>query len=190
MRHSRINFVLLSVVTLLVAACAQKSPQEKVAALRAKYSATVNQSGFAAKARMPEPVSEEIGTDEAGTEDTGAEGAGAEDAAELSEGEVLEPPDLGPLRYDILLDIVVATTSREILPELTVDVVHLSSAKQEKQRWQVTLDTSKVLRGPGAQITHALENVEYVEGDVFFTEVRNPVPQAEVAKYPELANAH
>ena len=102
----------------------------------------------------------------------------------------LEPPDLGPLHYDILLDILVSTRSRETLPQLTVDVVHLDSARNEKNRWQVTLDTSGIHQGPGAQITHKLEDVDYVEGDVFTTEVRHPVPPEEVANYPELANAH
>jgi len=188
MQPSRIAVVLLSLTALFVVACEQKSPQEKVADLRAKYSATVNESGFAARAIVPEPtmaLSSEEGTSDDGTSEDGA----SPDGEMMDDDSALDPPDLGPVRYDILLDIVVATSSREQLPELTVDMVHLDSGKREKQRWQVTLDTSGVLQGPGAQITHELEEVDYVEGDFFFTEVRHPVPADEISKYPELANS-
>lgn len=188
-------------VTFFAVACGPPpTPEERVADIRSKYTVEVNQSGFSATPHEPEPdpMAEGEATEEADeaageTEGASDEGTGGDEAAaagEAGEGEgEMEPPDLGPQTYDILLDLIVATTSRETLDQLTVDVVHLDSSETEKNRWQVTLDTSGIHRGPGAQITHELTDIEYVDGDIFFAEVRHPVPAAEVSKYPELANA-
>jgi hypothetical protein len=189
MRRSQQILAFLGGFVLLLAACAQKSPEEKVAELRSKYTAEVNQSGFVATPRepVPEPVAEGLAGEAAGEavgEDSEAvPPAVSTDAAEGEEA--LAPPDLAPLRYDILLDILVATRAREGLPQLTVDVVHLDPQKNEKERWPVTLDTSKIHQGPGVQITQKLEDVEYSEGDFFFTEVRAGIKPEEYDRYPE-----
>lgn len=99
----------------------------------------------------------------------------------------LNDPTGGPVRHDILLDLVVSTTAREVLPRLTVDLVQLDAAKTEKHRYQVQIDTSKVAPGASAQITQELADVAYTEGDVFYSEVRNPVPADDRARYPEFS---
>lgn len=197
MRGIRIAPALVGIALLFVLtiACQTKSPEEQISEIRGTYSATVNQGGFVAKARLPEPVMPEP-MDADGMQDGDADsmadpasGDSEMDESALDEPMMDEPVMDEPVRYDILLDILVATGGRKTLPQLTIDVVHLNGQEVEKQRWPVTLDTSKILQGPGAQIVHTLEDVGYEAGDIFYTEVRHPIPAEERGSYPEFSLA-
>lgn len=194
-RKSILSFALV-LVALTLFACEQKSPEEKVAELRSRYTVEVNQSGFVATPRYPEPEltdEEMVGEEgEAGDESATGEAAGGDadtDADAVDDEMSMAEPEPEPEGYDILLDLIVATSSRTTLPQLTIDIVHLDPSKNEKNRWPVTLDTSSIVRGPGVQVTQKLENINYEEGDIFFAEVRSDVPPAQRGDYPEFSTA-
>ncbi len=176
----------LALAALSLFACTQKSPEERIADIRSQYAVEVNQSGFVATPRLP-PVPDSVegmdgeaageGEDPVTDEESMEEEMAAAMAAELQE----------PEGYDILLDLILSTSSRELLPQVTVDIVHLDPSEQEKARWPVTMDTSGLLRGPGIQVTQKLENVDYEEGDIFYAEIRANVPAADRGSYPEFS---
>jgi hypothetical protein len=176
----RISYLVLSMtlVLLVAGACGPpQSPEERVAELRSRYDAMLN--GFVVnQAPVEEAMAEEMPME-----------MEAEEAAEpaMEEGEMMAEPM--PLLQEVLLDILVSTTSRETLPGLTVDITQVDAEKNVKQTWRVYLDTSAVHRGPGTQITHRLEGVEYQEGDGFNVEVRHPVPPEERGEYQEFQAA-
>ena len=190
MRGIQVAPAVLCVALLFVStlACQTKTPEEQIADLRASYTATVNQGGFVAKARFAEPVIEELVEGEEG-DDGEAMAEPAVDESLVDESGMNEPIVDEPVSYDITLDILVSTDSRQMLPSLTVDIVHLNGDEVEKQRWPVNLDTSRIVQGPGAQIVHTLEEVAYEAGDIFYTEVRHPIPAEERGNYPEFATA-
>lgn len=175
----RINYLVLSMtlVLLVAGACGPpKSPEEKVAEMRAKYDAMLN--GFVVEqAPVEEPMAAEM-SEEMATE--------AAEPAMADEGEAMAEAEPVPLLQDVILDILVSTTSRETLSGLTVDITQVDGNQDVKQTWRVYLDTSAVHRGPGTQITHRLEGVDYQEGDGFNVEVRHPVPPEERGDYQEL----
>ena len=172
----------LSLLALSIFACAQKSPEERIAEIRSRYAVEVNQSGFVATPRVPE-----VSAMEEGTDGGAADGGDAPASGEGSEGEEKAAALQEPEGYDILVDLILSTSSRDTIPQLTVDIVHLDSSETEKARWPVTMDTSTLVRGPGVQMTQKLEEVDYVEGDIFYAEIRSDVPAAERGAYPEFA---
>ena len=185
---SRLKFRFLApvlIIAVVLAAlwtvgCQQLSPEERVAQMRSRYEATVNTGGFVVRPHEPEIA---VLDDEEGETSEEGEAVGEEP------GEETEPAPAEPTGYDVTLDILVSNRNNETLPQLTIDIVHADSAESEKGRYQATIDASRITKGGGFQVAHTLENIQYVEGDVFYTEVRHPVPESEKSKYPELANA-
>lgn len=180
----RISYLALSMILVLLVAGAcgpPQSPEERVAELRSQYDAVLN--GFVVNQQpVEEAMAEEMPMEMEGEE--AAEPAMAEEGEEMmAEAEPM------PLLQEVLLDILVSTTSRDTLPGLTVDITQVDADENVKQTWRVYLDTSTVHRGPGTQITHRLEGVEYQEGDGFNVEVRHPVPPAERGEYQEFQAA-
>ncbi len=190
--HRRTSIALASIaLTLLLAAACGKplSPEEKVAKERADYTATLN--GFVVHA-VPTDDAMAGAQDEAMTDETGQPMADQAEDQEMA-GEAMDDTAAGeggeampaPTRQDVLLDILVSTTSHELLPHLTVDVEQVDADKNAKGHWLAYLDTSGVNRGPGTQISYTLENVDYADGDGFTVEVRHPVPPEERGQYQE-----
>jgi hypothetical protein len=167
-------------LAVLAVGCAKKSPEEQVAELRAGYEAELN--GFIVKS---EPVAAPEPMTEGGAEEAAPEAAGA--AAEGEGG--LETPDVEelPVTSDVVLDIVVRTKNDEQLPGITLDVSQASAQGAEKNHWRIWVETSSLRKGPGTQISHVLEDVDYEQGDGFFVEVRQPVPPAERGEYKEFS---
>jgi len=170
-----------TVITLLAsfaAGCAQPTPEERVAAMRARYSAELQ--GFVIRT---EPlVDETVAGDEEGTEGTESSAAeagedGSEEAAPV------------PVQQNLLLDIVVRNENKERLPGLTLDVSQQGADGAEKAHWQIWVDTAKIGRGPGTAVNHLIDDVDYTEGDGFNVQVRTPVPAAERADYREFSAA-
>jgi hypothetical protein len=163
---------------VLLAACGQKSPEERVAAIRSQYSARLN--GFILE---EEPVVTEVPELEA------VEIAETDDSEEpevvgLEEEMVAEPEVIQKVRLDILIQ----HRSDERLPGVTVDISMVDSQQNEKGHWRVWFDTSNVAKATVTQFTHILEDVGYEEGDGFFVEVRNPIPPDERSEYREFSN--
>ena len=149
-------------------ACTPKSPQDKIADIRALYSAELN--GFIVEEEpivVPEAEVEEVG-----------------EAEVVEEALVVEPI---PVRQLIRLDLLIKHDSYELLPGVTVDISMVNSAKQEKGHWKVWFDTSEVHKANVTQFTHILEDMAYEEGDGFFAEIRNPIPVEERSEYREFS---
>jgi hypothetical protein len=176
--------VLSLALALSFAACA-KSGEERAAELRARYEAQLN--AFAVR-QQPE-------LDLDGAAVPGPEGAGdampagdappAGDPADVPADvpAAVPPPEV---RQDVMLDILVSHTAPEKLPGITLDVSHVGADQKEKGHWRVWVDTSTLERGPGTQVTHVLEDVDYQPGDGFHVEVRPSIPPEERSQYLEL----
>jgi hypothetical protein len=104
-------------------------------------------------------------------------------AGEAGDGASAQPA----VSTDVVLDMLISTTSQEYLPGITIDLQHVDAERKEKDRRTLWVDTSGLIRGGGAQVTHVLENVDYETGDGFFVEVRTPVPPEDRASYREFA---
>lgn len=191
---------------LLLAGCQSETFEERVTRLRQGY--TISSSSFVVK-QTPPPVAPGVAEGDAATEgEPAAEGeaaapagegmaaeegapeaaAAAAPAGEAAEGEDgILVEDLIPVKQDVLLDLVVRNDNvRGSLPGLTLDVTQVDAAGNEKAHWRAWIDTSGIERGPGEQLTHELEDVEFAEGDTFQVEVRGSIPPEERADYREL----
>lgn len=184
-----VPLLLLSILLVFALACPKKSPEEKIASLRSHYTAELN--GFIAQPSnppLPELLDEE-GMDAEGAamdEESDAPSSAADAVADESVIEEEELP-LGPLLSDISLDIIVRHDAQQNLPGITIDVTQAGPDEAEKEHFRFYLDTSKLVRGQQIQVTHVLEDVDYQDGDGFFTEVRSPVPVAERGAYQEFS---
>lgn len=152
-------------------ACASepKDPAERVSEIRSRYSARLN--GFVVH-QVPEQPAEPPA-------EVPGEAVADDQAGSV---EALGPV---PVRQAVTLDVLVALEGRESLPGLTLDVTQADAREEEKASWRVYLDVTDVHRGPGTQISHRLEDVEFEDGDRFHVEVRHPVPAAERGEYRE-----
>lgn len=174
----RKSILALSVVSLLAfAACGEpEDPAERVAEARTGYTAKLN-SYAVDQVPLEPPPAPTIGAPD------GADPGTAGDP--LGETAEAEAPVEVPLRQDVILDILVSREGHEALPGITVDVTQADARDNEKASWKVYLDTSDLHRGPGVQIVHRLEDIDFEEGDGFFAEVRHPIPAAERGEYRE-----
>jgi hypothetical protein len=177
-----------ALLTSPFAGCAQPTPEERVAAMRGLYTATLQ--NFVVR-DTPQPVAEVTLVEP-------AEAAG-EEGAEPGEA-ILEPV---PVATKIVLDVLIRNENRENLPGLTLEVAQMAeggpeqgtwdeivASPQHKASWRIWVDTSSIGRGPGTSVTHLLENVEgYAPGDRFVVTVRHPVPPGERGDYREFAEA-
>ena len=159
--------VLAAALTL---GCAAKTPEEKVAGIRALYSARLN--GFIIE-EEPLPVTE-VEMEEPGD-------------AEVPEEDVMIEPI--PVRQQARLDVLIHHDSYDLLPGVTVDISMANSAGDEKNHWRVWFDTSDMGKASITQFTHILEDISYEEGDGFFAEIRNPIPVDERKEYREFSEA-
>lgn len=200
----RLSLGVLGLV--LLAGCQNETFEQRVTRLRNGYTITPN--GFMVE-QTPPPVAPDVAAGEAAAEGEamaapeedsapGAEAA-AEAAAEIAvpadegaEGEAAHDEDgimvedLIPVKQDVRLDLLVRNDNvRGSLPVLTLDVTQVDAAGNEKAHWRAALDTSGIERGPGHQLSHLLEDVNFVEGDQFQVEVRSPVPSGERGEYKE-----
>lgn len=165
----------LVLVLLSLPAC-QRDPAEQIARARADYSAEL--LAFALqRTEVEEPL---VGLRE---EEEG-------EAPPVEEDGELEATEPEPATQDIILDILVHWRGFDRLPGLTLDITHVDAAEREKGRYHLWVDTSRLERGPGEQITHVLEDVAYEEGDGFHVGVRRQVPEEERHLYREFAEAH
>jgi hypothetical protein len=173
----------LVVLTLSIGlgACAEPTPEERVAMLRARYEARMN--GFFVDQR---PVGEPAAPAVTDSEDVGeeaAEGAPTEPGTEV-ETVVQEPV---ALVQDVMLDIEIRHESPEKLDGITVDIT-MADGEREIRRWRAWFDTSSLEKGPGFQYSHKLEDVDYRPGFGFSAEIRHPIPPEERSSYREFSS--
>ena len=166
---------------LLVAGCAQKSPQEIVAETRTEY--FLEPTGMLVQ--EPAAESEEGLADEAAETEQGDEPA--EDAAEEGEAEAEEPE--GPRTVNVLFDVVVRFDGRKSLPGITVDVVHSDPFEKEKARYQQWIETPGMARGDARQLSFEKEISDYETGDQLAIEFTPFIPPEKRGDYREFAEA-
>jgi hypothetical protein len=164
----------------LLAACAQRTPEERVESVRAQTS--VELLSFAVSQTPVEGTTEEA---EAAAEEA-AEDAAEEPSAEESVETGIAPV---PVRTDVILDLLVSTDSDPPLPGITVEYEHVDGSQAVKDRRRLWIDTPNLVRGVGAQVSLVVEDVDYQEGDGFSVTVRTPVPETERAEYREFQGA-
>lgn len=73
------------------------------------------------------------------------------------------------------------------LPGLTVDVTQLDAVGRAKRRWRVWVATAGLAQGGEDETQAELEDVDYRPGDRFRVEVRGEVPPAERGEYREFS---
>ncbi|MEE2777889.1 MAG: hypothetical protein VYE73_14130 [Acidobacteriota bacterium] len=163
--------VTIVVGAIMLAGCGpQLTPEEKVEVLRSQYSAELTSLTV-----LQDPQNEEA--------EPAADKEGG--AAELdTTGLDLDQP---ALRTDVVLDILVSTTSQDYLSGITIDLQHVDGERNEKSLQNLWVDTSSLIRGGGTQVSHVLEDVDYVAGDGFWVEVRSPVGIEERPDYREFS---
>lgn len=200
-RFSPLPLVLFTVLAVLFVftACKQLTPEEQVAAKRAKYTVELN-SWYAQveNASMEEPI-DEMG---AGGEDGAAEGedaAASDDADATAEQGMAEEmaEDMamsGPQPHTIVFDLLVLYDGRgEPLSGLTVKVTQAASADpnaEEIDSWLQYLEMpSTMTKGVPEQIGFQLEGVPFEEGNVFAVSLVKNVPAEERSEYREFQEA-
>jgi hypothetical protein len=166
-----VHAVAAGLPLLFALACQPGSPEERAAAARARYNASIN--GWVIDEGAPTRPPLEV-----------ADTALADDAEEPLATPAAEEAGAGP--RDVILDIQLWHNSAEMLPGITLDVTHADEAEQVKGSYQVWVDTSRLARGQHIQVNHRLEGIEVAAGDRFAAEVRHPVPAAERHRYREL----
>ena len=197
-RTTPFTIVALAILVLALTACAQKSPEERVAEARAKYKVTLN----AFLPQDPEPVIDELAGDDTMPEETAeaSEAAASAEAvavaAESAEGEEGEEGEEGmgeegaeipsPLR-SVFFDLIVQFDGTESLPGITVEITHADPFEKEKGAYRYYLETGKMVKSELKQMSITLEDVPFETGDLFSVEVRQVVPAEERGEYKELA---
>ncbi len=185
-RLSRLLGVALALLatvalSLFMSACAEKSPEEKIEAIRQDFTAEL--TNFVV---MQTPVADETAgeqpADEAAADQDGA------DPGEVDQGGADESTmDAAPVEVEksILLDILVQNTNSETLPGITVDISQIDPSGREKGSWKIFLELPTLAHGMTEQVSYVLEDADFVEGDGFHAEVRSPVPASERGDYAE-----
>lgn len=170
--------LLVALSTLAMIGCAPKSPEEKVADLRARYSAELN--SFIVRQAPVEPAAP---VDAVADEPADESAPAADDAAD---GEEPVEPAEPEMRQDVMLDILVWHDANESLPGITLEVT-MADGETELESWRVYVDTAGLPKANKRAVTHVLEGVDYVEGYGFNVGVRSPVPAAERGAYKEFS---
>lgn len=196
------TLTLAGLAAVVGAGCAEPTPEERVAEMRGRYSAELQ--NFVVN-EVPLPGSEVTahGVDGAEGVDPVAEEAEGEDGMNGMDGmDGMEEMDV-PVQTDVVLDVLIRNGNHELLPGVTLDVAQVGEGGPEeaswdeivasprtKQTWRIWVDTSTIGRGPGTSVTYRLEDVEdYQPDDRFVVTVREPVPAAERGDYREYAEA-
>lgn len=170
MRSSKLRWCIAGAVLSIFAlvACSEKTPEEKLQAWRAQYTAEL---GSFTIEQEPVVVDEAVEVEE-------TDGEGGDQEEVVAAG-------IAVVTTNVVLDILVSTKALDKLDGLTIDFSHVDGAKNEKDHRLLWIDTSQLERGPGAQITYVVEGVDYTEGDGFAVEVRVPVPTDQQSQYRE-----
>lgn len=170
--------VVLIGIGLLLVGCQQLTPEQKIESLRGQYKVELL-SVAALGQQGPEAAEEAQGEADV---DEGAASEAADSSTEDEDAAAM------PKTTDVMLDILISTEAAEPLPGLTLDVSQ-GGPQGEKATYRIWVNTSKVTRGSGTQISHVLEGIDYEEGDGFHVEVRTPVPETERGDYAEFSQA-
>ena len=173
--------VLAMIVVLLCGGCAPKSPEEKIAAARAKYA--MQPSGILVREIEPEPAAEAMDAEEGAAAEAMAEDEEVTDELEF------EAPEGGPRTVNVLFDLILTFDGREALPGITIEVTHRDPFEKEKAHFRQWIETAGLGRGEARQISFEKEIANFETGDDFAIEIRPFVPPEERGNYREFAAA-
>jgi hypothetical protein len=175
-RRGRFRVAFIVVCAALVAACASKTPAERVAESRSAYKATLN--SFFVKETPLEAETDMV----EGDAEADAEGDTEADATALAEEEV---PVAVEVKKDAVLDVIVQHQTNEPLAGLTLDISMVDGAQKELAHWRYWIDTTGLLKANQRPYSIVFEDVAYEEGYGFNVEVRQAVPESERGEYRE-----
>ena len=196
LNFAKLSTPLLLAAALVLTACPQKTPEDRVLDARSKY--TVRLNTFMAQEPEPEPILEGD-VDPAGyasgeaevvavaAEAVAEEAVAAEEAAEGEEGEEAEVVETGPSSTDIFFDLIIQFDGPESLPGITVEITHADPFEQEKGSLLHYVETGKMVKSETRQESFTLPIENFEEGDVFSVELRSLVPAEERGNYREFA---
>ena len=191
MVHDRYRILAgaLAILSLLVlAGCAQKSPEELVAETRTQY--FVEPTGMLIQEIEAEDALEAAEADQGdGPAEDVAGAAEAEEAAEGEESMEEGAEADGPRTVQVLFDLIVRFDGRQSLPGITVDVSHNDPFDKEKARYQQWIETDGMSRGDARQLDFSLEIPDYETGDQFAIEFQAFIPPEERGNYREFSEA-
>jgi hypothetical protein len=180
-RRSRFCLVFIVVCSALLAACASKTPAERVAESRSAYKATLN-SFFVKETPVEAEMAATPGEGEESAEM--AAGSEAEAAGEGVDAEG-EMPVAVEVRKDAVLDVIVQHQTNDPLPGITLDISMVDGAQNEVAHWQYWVDTAGLPKANQRPYSIVFEDIAYQEGYGFNVEVRQPVPESERGAYRE-----
>ncbi len=178
--------ILAVTIYMTTTGCLSKSDEEYVAQLRAEYVVELNnwtvvnshnngQDGGQASASMRE----ESATATATASATAAPAAEEEEIYDEDAGQ-------GPEPRDVLFDLVVLFRGRKSLPGITVDISHKQSNEEEKEKYQVYVETDGMVNGETQQVETVLEGLVLEDDDDFSVDLVEGVP-ADLSKYREFS---
>lgn len=199
LRSTPLTALVLALVALTLTACAQKSPEERVAEARTKYKVALN----AFLPQDPEPVIDEDMTEDAMPEEgaeasetaVAAEVAAAAVAAEGEEGEegeegmAEESEEMTSSGRDVFFDLIVQFDGPESLPGITVEITHADPFEKEKASFRHYLETGTMVKSETKQVSFTVPGLDFVDGDLFSVDVRAHVPAEERGEYREFAES-
>ena len=191
----------LTVLVLLpLAGCTPKSPEEKIAEIRAQYTVELN----AWSVQEPAPMADHMMAGEdhmmAGEEGEPMEGE-AEPAADMAdttdmaadmadmagetEGEGGDMMGMAePEPKDILFDLVILFKGDKALGGITVNITQADANQQEKKLVRHYVETPKIVKGQTIQADFVLGGFVVEEGDVFAASVEPGIP-ADLSEFQE-----
>ena len=200
--HSIRLTLFLIVLAILLAGCPAKSPEDEVAANRARYTVrlenffpqapmeeeTMMEEGAEGEAAEGEPMAEEAAAEAAAAEGEAAEGEAAE--GEAAEGEATEAPvEAAPATTPIVFDFYVVYDGSDPLPGITLDFSHADASGTEKAAWRHFIEVPGMAKGEARQATVTLEVENYAEGDLFSAQLNEYVAPEDRAQYQEFSSA-
>jgi len=188
-----VRLVLSLCLLALLVGCAQKSPEQRVAEARAKYTVDIS-------ACVPQAPAEAQAAPDEGTTDDDASSADLQteegeqaqkeevtDATEMAD-EPLEPP--APAVTTILCDVLVRYDGHDPLPGVTLDLSHVGADGTTKTSFREYVETAGLMRGDTRQVALTLEVPDFHEGDqISLDPIRADIPAAERSEYREYAES-
>ncbi len=185
-----LTFLCIATLVVMLAGCGPKSPEAKIAQVRAGYKIELNSWRALKPEPEPEPALEEAAEAAAVAVAAEAAATATAEAAEASEEgaaeEGMEEAEMGPQPKNVLFDLVVFFRGRKALDGITVDVTHSDANQQEKGVYQQYIETAGMVNGDTRQVDFLLEGLLVEEGDAFAVGLTEGVP-ADLGKYREFS---
>ena len=191
--------LVLALVALALTACAQKSPEERVAEARTKYSirstSFLPQEPAAPVDAMDEGMMGDEMVDETSDGEMPADAA-TEDSVDGTmddaDGDAMadaggEGDGMATAKHEVLFDLIVQFDGNDPLPGVTVEITHADPFEKEKGSFRHYLETGPMVKSETKQLSFTVPDLDFVDGDLFSVDIRGHVPPEERGEYREFA---